>query len=73
MNKIKEIAEAVKKYLKETEAEAKKVVWPDRRYVTTATVIILVIVALSAVFITLVDVSFVKIFKFLTDNINIRL
>ncbi|MFA5098499.1 MAG: preprotein translocase subunit SecE [Candidatus Margulisiibacteriota bacterium] len=73
MNKIKEIAEAVKKYLKETEAEAKKVVWPDRRYITTATVIILVIVALSAVFITLVDVSFVKIFKFLTDNINVRL
>ena len=73
MNNFKSIFDAIKKYLKETEVEAKKVIWPDRKYVTAATVIILIIVILSAVFITVVDFSFVRIFKFLTQNLNIRL
>ena len=73
MNNFKSIFDAIKKYLKETEVEAKKVVWPDRKYVTAATVIILIIVVLSAVFLTAVDISFVHIFKFLTDNLNVRL
>jgi preprotein translocase subunit SecE len=73
MNNFKGVIDAVKKYLKETEVEAKKVVWPDRKYVTAATVIILIIVILSAVFITVVDISFANIFKFLTENLNVRL
>ncbi|MEK7376197.1 MAG: preprotein translocase subunit SecE [Candidatus Margulisiibacteriota bacterium] len=73
MNNFKSIFDAIKKYLKETEVEARKVVWPGRKYVTAATVIILIIVVLSAVFITAVDFSFAKIFKFLIENLNIRL
>lgn len=50
-------------YLKETIAEVKKVVWPDRRYVTVATIIILVLVILTGVFVMLVDWGFAETFK----------
>ncbi|MFH1684656.1 MAG: preprotein translocase subunit SecE [Candidatus Margulisiibacteriota bacterium] len=49
-------------FLKETKAETKKVVWPDRRYVMVATAIILVLVFLTGVYITTVDLVFTKIF-----------
>ena len=55
----------IQSYLKETVAEMKKVVWPDRRYVTTATVIILILVILTAVFLMVVDFGFTEIFKVL--------
>ncbi|MBI5701873.1 preprotein translocase subunit SecE [Candidatus Saganbacteria bacterium] len=35
---------AVGNYIKETQAEAKKVSWPDRKYIISATVIIVVMV-----------------------------
>lgn len=52
-------------FLKETRAETKKVVWPDRRYVTVATIIILVLVVICGLFVMLVDLAFVKIFAFI--------
>jgi preprotein translocase subunit SecE len=53
------------KYFKETRAETKKVVWPDRRYITVATIIILVLVIVTGLYVMLVDYAFVKIFGFL--------
>jgi preprotein translocase subunit SecE len=50
-------------YIKETLAEIKKVVWPDRRYVMVATVIILVIVIATSLFVMLVDYGLAMIFK----------
>jgi len=49
-------------FLKETRAETRKVVWPDRRYVMVATAIILVLVFLTGIYITTVDLVFTKIF-----------
>jgi preprotein translocase subunit SecE len=50
-------------YLKETQAEVKKVVWPDRKYVMAATLIVLVLVFLTGFFVMLADFGLVEIFK----------
>ena len=52
-------------FLKETRAETKKVAWPDRRYVTVATMVILVLVVVCGLFVMFVDLVFVKIFAFI--------
>jgi len=52
-------------FLKETLGEMKKVTWPDRRYVTVATVIVLVIVVLVALFVMVVDFGLTEVFKVL--------
>jgi preprotein translocase subunit SecE len=57
--------EKIQSYLKETVAEMKKVVWPDRRYVTTATIVILILVILTALFVMLIDFGFAEVFKVL--------
>jgi len=49
-------------YLKETLAEMRKVVWPDQRYVTVATIIILVLVFITGVFVLTIDFGLGKIF-----------
>ncbi|MFA5113571.1 MAG: preprotein translocase subunit SecE [Candidatus Margulisiibacteriota bacterium] len=50
-------------YIKETLAEMRKVVWPDRRYVAVATVIILVIVIATSLFVMIVDYGLAALFK----------
>ena len=50
-------------YLKETLSEMKKVVWPDRRYVSVATLIILVLVVLTGLFLMVTDYGLTVIFK----------
>ena len=52
-------------FLKETLGEMKKVSWPDRKYVTAATIVVFVIVVLTAVFVTLVDFALAEVFKVL--------
>jgi len=52
-------------YIKETLAEMRKVVWPDQRYVTVATVIILVLVVITSAFVMLVDYGLAKVFAVL--------
>jgi len=49
-------------YFKETLAEMRKVTWPDRRYVSVATVIVLVLVIISSLFTMLVDWGLARIF-----------
>ena len=53
------------KFFKETRAETKKVVWPERRYVAVATLIILVLVFLTGLYVMGVDFVFTKIFGLL--------
>jgi|GEM_PF-1224250 len=55
----------IKTYLKETESEAKKVVWPEKKYIAAATVIILIIVFLCAGYVMMIDWGFTEIFKVL--------
>ena len=59
---MKEKINWIKNYFKETRSEMKKVVWPDRRYVTVASIIILILVFLSGLYVMLVDFAFAKIF-----------
>ncbi|MGB9613564.1 MAG: preprotein translocase subunit SecE [Candidatus Margulisiibacteriota bacterium] len=56
------IKEQIINYLKETQIEMKKVVWPDRRYVTTATLVVLALVFLTGAYIMFVDLILAKIF-----------
>ena len=56
----------LKNYFKETEIESRKVIWPEKKYVFVATVIVLVIVFLSSIYVLLIDYGFVKLFDFLT-------
>lgn len=62
---IKDKVGQVAKFIKETRSETKKVVWPERRYVAVATMIILVIVVITGLYVTLVDFGFTKLFGFL--------
>lgn len=62
---MKEKFGKVVKYFKETRAETKKVVWPDRRYITAATIIILVLVTLTGLYVMFIDFAFVRIFGYL--------
>ena len=55
----------IKTYIKETESEAKKVVWPEKKYVAAATVIILIIVFLCAGYVMMLDFGFNEMFKLL--------
>ncbi|MFA4966994.1 MAG: preprotein translocase subunit SecE [Candidatus Margulisiibacteriota bacterium] len=56
-------------YVKETRAEVKKVTWPDRRYVTAATIIILLIVIVFAVFIMILDWGLARLFMMITRTV----
>lgn len=55
----------VKEYVSETKLEMKKVTWPDRASVARASIIILVIVVLTTLYITGVDILFSRLFSFL--------
>ncbi|MFH1826636.1 MAG: preprotein translocase subunit SecE [bacterium] len=63
--KLGAIINNVKGYLKETRAEMRKVVWPDRRYVAVATVIIIILVVITGLYVMFVDFAFARIFGWL--------
>ncbi len=60
------IVERIKNYVKETVSESKKVTWPDRKYVWSATSIIIVMVFVLAGSIMVIDFGLSKAILFLT-------
>jgi len=66
MIKVGGMVEKTKAFLKEVGIEFKKVIWPDKQFVFSATVIILVIVLASAFYVAVVDFGFEKIFQFVS-------
>ncbi|NMB25564.1 MAG: preprotein translocase subunit SecE [Firmicutes bacterium] len=54
----KPLMERVGRFLREVRAELRKVVWPNRKELTTYTVVVIVTVAVVSVFISLVDITF---------------
>ena len=60
------ITDRIKNYLKETQAEAKKVSWPDQRYVYTATSIIVAMVLILAAALMALDYGLGEIIVNLT-------
>ena len=63
MANLVEVKNKIVNYLREVKAEAKKVVWPSRRYVLAATVIILVVIIIVGILILVVDLGFAKLFE----------
>ena len=63
VSSMKDVVAKTKSFLKETRAEAVKVIWPDRKYVTAATIIILLIVFVTGFFVTFLDYFFGKVFS----------
>ena len=62
---MKDTVGKIVKYVKETRAETRKVVWPERRYVAVATTIIVILSFITGLYIMVVDFGFTKIFGFL--------
>ncbi len=56
----------IRTFLKEVSVEFKKVVWPDKKFIFSATIIVLVIVFASAFYVMLIDLGFEKLFKFMS-------
>ena len=50
-------------YLKESREELKKVTWPDRQQLTRLTVAVIVISALTAIYLGLIDAALVRIIR----------
>lgn len=61
----KPVMERMGKFLREVRAELRKVVWPNRKELTTYTLVVIVSVAIIAVFIGVVDIAFSEIFNLL--------
>ncbi len=55
---IKGFFAGIGKYLKDTRSELKKVVWPSRKETVNNTCVVLVVVAVSAVFMLALDLGF---------------
>ena len=55
--------EKVKKYLKETAAELRKMSWPTRQELTGSTVVVVVVSLVVAIFIGIVDQILVTVVK----------
>lgn len=55
---IKRFFDRIVKYLRDTRAELKKVVWPTRKETINNTAVVLVVVAISAVFMLILDLGF---------------
>ncbi|MGN0707297.1 MAG: preprotein translocase subunit SecE [Faecalibacterium sp.] len=55
---VKNFAASVSKFLRDTKSELKKVVWPSKEDIKTNTIVVLVVVAIAAVVMILLDALF---------------
>ena len=62
VEKPKGVIQKVFKFFVEAKNEAKKVIWPDRKYVVVATAVILFIVILLSLFLMVIDYAFTNLF-----------
>lgn len=56
-------AAKVRQFLSEAKAELKKVTWPTRKQTVASTAVVIVVVAIIALFLSLVDLGLAKIIK----------
>lgn len=59
------LRERIKRYFRESRAELRKVSWPNRKELTTYTLVVIVTTAVVSVFIGLVDLLFSQMFGLL--------
>jgi preprotein translocase subunit SecE len=60
----------VKQFVSDTQAEMRRVSWPGKETVISATIIILVIVFFLTVFVSMVDVGFSRVLFFLKTMVR---
>lgn len=68
MNCPNNMIDKIKNYLKETQAEVKKVAWPGQKYVVSATIIILALTLIIGFFVSFLDLAFAKIIMTLSRS-----
>lgn len=61
----KPVMERVSRFLRDARAELRKVNWPNRKELTTYTIVVIAITAIVSVFIGVVDFVFSQIFGLL--------
>ena len=65
MEKIKLIVDKALQFLSQAKAELKKVTWPTRRQTLASTAVVMVIVAIMAIYLGMVDFVLAKIVKWI--------
>jgi len=60
---ITQAKDKIVNYFIAVRSEARKVVWPDKRYIFAATVIILIVIFLVGFFILSIDIGLAKLFE----------
>jgi preprotein translocase subunit SecE len=65
MEKIKLIMNRARQFLSEAKAELKKVTWPTQKQAMASTAVVLVIVAIMAIYLGLIDFALAKIVKWI--------
>ncbi len=63
---MKKWPQKIASFLKETQTEVKRVTWPDRKYATSATVIIIMLCLIIGFVLSVLDFSFAKLMTYLT-------
>jgi|YelNatPaOPRAMG01_1025707.scaffolds.fasta_scaffold05860_9 preprotein translocase subunit SecE len=58
MEKEITFTERIKTFFNEVIAELKKVTWPTKKQVTTSTIVVLILVFLTAIYLNVVDLGF---------------
>lgn len=57
----------ITRYFKETGAELRKVSWPTRHEATQLTIIVLVVIGLTSIFLGVLDVLFTRVFAIIIN------
>ena len=65
MEKVKLMADKAIQFLSQAKAELKKVTWPTRKQTLASTGVVMVIVAVMAIYLGIVDLILAKIVKFI--------
>jgi len=63
LDKIKQILDVVRQFLKESRTELKKVTWPTPRQAVTSTSVVVVLTIIVSMVLGLVDFGLVKIVR----------
>ncbi len=63
MVNLSTVVATVSQFLSESKAELKKVTWPTRKQAVASTAVVIVVVAIVALFLSLVDLGLTKIIK----------
>lgn len=65
MEKVKLMADKAIQFLSQAKAELNKVTWPTRKQTLASTGVVMVIVAVMAIYLGIVDLILAKIVKFI--------